>query len=80
MNPLLKNHNGKTEILNIVDDHGGPGRQAQVTMSGGCQGCAGAKYTLSMFIAGKIKEFDPTIGDVLDVTDHADRSQAYYKD
>ena len=80
VNPLLKNHNGKAEIVTLVEAYDGPGRQAHVVMSGGCQGCAGAKYTLSMFVSGKIKEFDPTIGDILDVTDHGDRSQAYYKE
>jgi Fe/S biogenesis protein NfuA len=80
VNPLLKNHGGKAEIVNIVDNYGGAGRQAQVIMSGGCKGCAGAKYTLSMFVSGKIQEFDPTIGQVLDVTDHTDRTQAYFKD
>lgn len=80
VNPLLKNHGGKVEAITIVDAYGGAGRQVQVVMSGGCKGCAGAKYTLSMFVAGKIKEFDLTIGDVLDVSDHTDKSQAYFKD
>jgi Fe/S biogenesis protein NfuA len=80
VNPLLKNHNGKVEILHLIDAYGGAGRQAQVVMSGGCQGCSGAKYTLSMFVAGKIKEFDPTVGDVLDISDHSDKSKAYFKE
>jgi Fe/S biogenesis protein NfuA len=75
VNVLLANHNGKAEIVTIDLN-----RVAGVVMSGGCQGCAGAKYTLNLIVSNKIKEYDPTIILVVDVTDHTDKTSAYYKD
>jgi Fe-S cluster biogenesis protein NfuA len=49
-------------------------------MSGGCRGCAGAKYTLKMLVQQHIKSFDPTIDHIVDITDHADKKDAYYKE
>jgi Fe/S biogenesis protein NfuA len=78
VNVLLKQHNGRADIVSF--DESKKAKAALITMSGGCQGCAGAKYTLNLLVSNKIKEFDPTILEVVDVTDHTDKSSAYYKE
>lgn len=91
VNTLLGQHRGRAEITSI--DRTAPISNleinepspvhvtiAYVKMSGGCRGCAGAKYTLNMLVSNHIKNFDPTIDHVVDITDHADKSNAYYKE
>jgi Fe/S biogenesis protein NfuA len=83
VNTLLGQHRGRVEITSIdrePKDMSLHVHTAYVKMVGGCRGCAGAKYTLNMIINNHIKTFDPTIDHVVDITDHADKSQAYYKE
>lgn len=83
VNTLLGQHGGRVEISNIdrePKDMELHIHTAYVKMVGGCRGCAGAKYTLNMIVANHIKNFDPTIDQVVDITDHSDKSQAYYKE
>ena len=83
VNTLLGQHRGRAEIVRVdreprdLDIHI---HTAFVKMSGGCRGCAGAKYTLNLFVANHIKNFDPTIDHVEDVTDHSDKTEAFYKE
>lgn len=83
VNSLLGQHGGRAEIVSI-DREPNPEATLHVThayvkMSGGCRGCAGAKYTLQMIVTNHITNFDPTIDSVVDITDHADKTSAYYK-
>ena len=84
VNTLLAQHGGRAEIAHV--DRTGTGESAvhvtiaYVKMSGGCRGCAGAKYTLNLIVSNHIKAFDPTIDSVVDITDHADKSGAFYKE
>lgn len=85
VNTLLGQHRGKVEVTDIVRPTDSTPEQPKVTiayvkMVGGCRGCAGAKYTLNMIVNNHIKTFDPTIDSVVDITDHTDKSQAYYKE
>ena len=83
VNNLLGQHRGRVEITKIdrepkdMEIHV---HIAYVKMIGGCRGCAGAKYTLATIIANNIKEFDPTVDHVVDITDHTDKSQAFFKE
>ena len=74
VNTLLGQHRGRVDVHSRDNDH------IYVKMSGGCRGCAGAKYTLNMMITKAIREFDPTVNVVSDVTDHKDKTDAYYKE
>lgn len=83
VNTLLGAHGGRVELSSIdreVKDMSLHVHIAYVKMIGGCRGCAGAKYTLSTIIANHIKSFDPSVDVVVDITDHSDKSQAYYKE
>jgi Fe/S biogenesis protein NfuA len=79
VNSLLKSHGGSVIIVGI-DDSVPDARIAWIEMKGGCQGCSGAKYTINMLVSNKIKEFDSTIVEILDTTDHSDKTKAYYKE
>lgn len=80
VNKLLGQHRGRVDIVKIERDNATVPHVAYVKMTGGCRGCAGAKYTLNLIVANHIKEFDPTINKVVDVTDHSDNSEAFYKE
>lgn len=83
VNTLLGQHRGRVEIVTLdrePKDMELHVHTAYVKMIGGCRGCAGAKYTLNMLITNHIKAFDPTIDQVVDVTDHTDKSDAFYKE
>lgn len=91
VNTLLGQHRGKVEITgidrelpisNLEINEPSPVHvvTAYVKMVGGCRGCAGAKYTLNMIVNNHIKTFDPTIDHVVDITDHTDKTNAYYKE
>ena len=83
VNTLLGIHRGRVEIISIdrePKDMELHIHVAYIKMIGGCRGCAGAKYTLNMMIKNHIKSFDSSIDDIVDITDHADKSQAFYKE
>lgn len=92
VNTLLGQHRGRVELshverdvkaisnLEINEEHPSIITTARIKMIGGCKGCAGAKYTLNMMVAKQIKAFDPTINHVVDITDHSDKTNAYYKE
>jgi len=86
VNVLLGQHGGRAEIVNVerqsANYEGGKVNcvAAYIKMSGGCRGCAGAKYTLKMLVTNHIKNFDPSIDHIVDITDHADKTNAYYKE
>ena len=52
---------------------------AYIRMEGGCQGCSMSAATLKQSIAKEIQEEVPTIGRVLDVTDHDGGTNPYYQ-
>ena len=77
VNTLLGQHRGRVDITEVLDENGG--RVATMTMSGGCRGCAGAKATMRSIVLNHINNFDPTITAVVDVTDHTDKTNAFFK-
>jgi len=68
VNPSLAAHGGEVSLVTIddVDEQ----RFAVLRFGGGCQGCSAVDMTL--------KEHLPDLAGVKDVTDHTDRSNAYY--
>lgn len=80
VNTLLGQHRGRVDLLSVADLSGeGNAICAFVKMSGGCQGCAGAKATLTTIVTNTIKQFEPKIKYVLDSTDHTDNTNAFFK-
>lgn len=73
VNPSIASHGGRADLVALDEESG----RAYVKMSGGCQGCAMSKMTLSQGIARIIMEQVPEVRDVADVTDHAAGANPY---
>lgn len=86
VNTLLGQHRGRIDLVAIeLEDISqdlipNMARVAVVKMSGGCQGCAGARATLKTIVTNHIKTFDPTIVTIVDVTDHTNKTNAFFKE
>lgn len=80
VNTLLGQHRGRIDVVKVDRDNATVPHVAYVKMSGGCQGCAGAKATLKTIVTQQIKAFDPTIQHIEDVTDHKDKTNAFFKE
>lgn len=73
VNPSLAAHGGEVSLVEITDD-----RYAVLRFGGGCQGCSAVDVTLKDGVQKTLIEQIPELAGVRDVTDHTDRSQAYY--
>jgi Fe-S cluster biogenesis protein NfuA len=80
VNTLLGQHRGRVDVVKVERDNSTVPHFVVVKMSGGCQGCAGAKATLKTIITNTVKDFDPTINFVVDNTDHTDKTNAFFKE
>lgn len=72
LNPHLAAHGGKIDIQAYTN------KVVFVILSGGCQGCASAKMTLSLGIKRSLQAEFKDIEDVADVTDHNAGSNPYF--
>lgn len=72
INPGLGSHGGSVDIIDVQ------GTTLFLSMSGGCQGCASASYTLRHGIEQILKERTPEVTEIVDVTDHASGDNPYY--
>ena len=73
VNPALAAHGGEVSLVEITDD-----QIAILQFGGGCQGCGMVDQTLKGGVEKSLLEQVPELRGVRDVTDHSDRSQAYY--
>jgi Fe-S cluster biogenesis protein NfuA len=73
LNPGLGMHGGSVELIDLQ------GTTVFLSMSGGCQGCAAASYTLKNGIEQILKSRIPEVTEVVDVTDHSAGVDPYYK-
>jgi len=73
VNPSIASHGGFANVVGVVDT------TVYITMGGGCQGCAGSRMTLANGIETTIKKALPEIEHVIDVTDHAQGANPFYK-
>ncbi len=73
VNPSLAAHGGEVSLVEIADD-----QVAILRFGGGCQGCGMVDMTLKQGVERTLMEQIPDLKGVRDVTDHSDRSQAYY--
>ena len=81
VNTLLGQHGGRVDVTRIETHPDYEDIRVVFTkMSGGCRGCAGAKATMRSIVLGHICEFDSSVVDVLDETDHSDKTNAFFKE
>ncbi|MDR1728087.1 MAG: NifU family protein [Acidobacteriota bacterium] len=73
VNPMLSMHGGFVQLIDMR------GNAVFLKLGGGCRGCASAALTLKMGIERIIREQIPTVGEVLDTTDHASGRNPYYQ-
>ncbi|MBB6521531.1 Fe-S biogenesis protein NfuA [Pseudoteredinibacter isoporae] len=73
INPGLASHGGEVSLVELTED-----KYAVLRFGGGCQGCASVDMTLKDGVEATLKDKLPELAGVRDITDHSDRSQAYY--
>ena len=73
VNPAIASHGG---MISLVDMDG---TEVFVEMSGGCQGCALSRMTLSQGVERMLKQSLPEITAVHDVTDHTSGANPYFQ-
>ncbi len=73
LNPGLGMHGGSVELIDLQ------GTTVFLSMSGGCQGCAAASYTLKNGIEQILKSRVPEVTEIVDVTDHSAGVDPYYQ-
>lgn len=74
VNPQIASHGGRADLV-AMDEEGGV---AYLRLSGGCQGCAMSRMTLTQGIEAALREQLPEVTRVVDVTDHASGENPYY--
>jgi Fe/S biogenesis protein NfuA len=74
INPSIASHGGHCDLVALDEDK----KIAYVKMSGGCQGCAMSRMTLTQGIETTLREAIPALTAVIDVTDHASGVNPFY--
>jgi Fe/S biogenesis protein NfuA len=74
INPSIAGHGGRADLV-AFDPSGGV---AYLRLSGGCQGCAMSRMTLTQGIEVALRDEVPQVTRVVDVTDHAGGENPYY--
>ncbi len=73
VNPSLASHGGEVSLVEVTKDS-----VAILKFGGGCQGCGMVEATLKDGVEKSLLEMVPELKGVRDMTDHTDKSQAYY--
>jgi len=73
VNPGLASHGGNVSLMEMTEDG-----YAVLQFGGGCQGCSAVDMTLKDGVEKTLIEKVPELKGVRDMTDHTDKSQAYY--
>jgi Fe/S biogenesis protein NfuA len=74
VNPAIASHGGRADLVALDEEK----KVAYIKLSGGCQGCAMSRMTLTQGIETMLKESIPELSEVLDVTDHASGVNPFY--
>jgi Fe/S biogenesis protein NfuA len=74
INPSIAGHGGRADLV-AFDPAGGV---AYLRLSGGCQGCAMSRMTLTQGIEVALRDEVPQVTRVVDVTDHAGGENPYF--
>ncbi len=72
INPAVGQHGGFVELIDVKKNN------VILRLGGGCQGCGAADVTLKQGIEKAIRSLAPTVGEILDTTDHAAGRNPYY--
>ena len=73
VNQALAAHGGEVSLVEVTEES-----VAILKFGGGCQGCGMVDQTLKGGVEKSLLEQVPELTGVRDVTDHTDKSQAYY--
>ena len=71
---MLESHGGEVSLVKFTEE-----KQAVLQFGGGCQGCGMVDVTLKDGIEKTLIEQLPELQSVIDITDHSDGENAYYK-
>lgn len=74
VNPSIAGHGGRADLVAFDEDGG----VAYLRLSGGCQGCAMSRMTLTQGIEVALHDEVPEVVRVVDVTDHGSGDNPYY--
>jgi Fe/S biogenesis protein NfuA len=74
VNPAIASHGGRADLVALDEEK----KVAYIKMSGGCQGCAMSRLTLTQGIETSLREAIPELTGVIDVTDHASGDNPFY--
>ncbi|HEY1252994.1 MAG TPA: NifU family protein [Thermoanaerobaculia bacterium] len=72
INPAVAAHGGWVELIDVKRN------AVFLRLGGGCQGCGAADVTLKQGIEKAIRALAPSVGEILDTTDHAAGRNPYY--
>ena len=72
INPAVGQHGGYVELIDVRKNN------VYLRLGGGCQGCGAADVTLKQGIERAIRDLAPSVGEILDTTDHAAGRNPYY--
>lgn len=73
VNPALAAHGGEVSLVQVTEDD-----YVVLKFGGGCQGCSAVDVTLKDGVEKTLLEHIPQLKGVRDMTDHSDRSNAFY--
>ena len=73
VNPSLAAHGGEVSLIEVTEDD-----FAVLRFGGGCQGCSAVDVTLKSGVERTLLDQLPQLKGVRDMTDHSDRSNAFY--
>ena len=73
VNPSLAAHGGDVSLVEVTDE-----QVAILQFGGGCQGCSAVSFTLKDGVEKTLIEQIPELAGVRDMTDHTDRTNAFY--
>jgi Fe/S biogenesis protein NfuA len=74
INPSIASHGGRADLVALDDADG----VAYLRLSGGCQGCAMSRMTLTQGIEVALHDEVPEVVRIVDVTDHSGGENPYY--
>jgi Fe-S cluster biogenesis protein NfuA len=72
VNPMVARHGGSVELIDVQDG------VVMLRLGGGCQGCGMADVTLRQGIEGMLRQHEPAVRGLVDVTDHTAGSNPYF--
>jgi Fe/S biogenesis protein NfuA len=73
VNPSIAAHGGRADLVAMDESEG----VAYLRLSGGCQGCAMSRMTLTQGIEVALRDEVPEVKSIVDVTDHASGENPY---